>query len=465
MHHDSLCVTDAAWLPSPSPRSDIYCLSLCTCFHLRRQQSLSVLLCDYQANLDAEASLGFALGGGGSPSPSARPSGGFTGALERKLPLCCVTADTEADQPQDPLCSCCATTNFEVPRLIVESSEYNIMRDMQENEAAMAIVSGNKDIKIVIDRTEVLREHNYSVTMSQNSEFNIIEGDLIPSPTTYYIAQKYLGNGAYGMVIQCRNVTTAETVALKILQSLENIDCAQEEEVILQTMKKLHSDRFYIVRMYESFFYKEHYCLVFELLDMDLHEFKQISPGQHLQLKQISPILQQLATALDFLNSAGIIHADLKSDNIMLVDHVRQPLKVKVIDFGISFDDPEEMIGETLQTLWYSVKSCEDLMDICQDQSSEDGGHGDQVILQMSLNEVSSSSTASPAKDGSKVNAKSGNRPEDSQAKVRRSERLAAIRKITSGKTAPNRRKRMREREDSVGQNRFMGRKRIELVL
>ena len=29
---------------------------------------------------------------------------------------------------------------------------------MQENEAAMAIVSGNEDIKIVIDGTEVLRE-------------------------------------------------------------------------------------------------------------------------------------------------------------------------------------------------------------------------------------------------------------------------------------------------------------------
>ena len=29
---------------------------------------------------------------------------------------------------------------------------------MQENEAAMAIVSGNEDIKIIIDRIEVLRE-------------------------------------------------------------------------------------------------------------------------------------------------------------------------------------------------------------------------------------------------------------------------------------------------------------------
>ncbi|CAB1419468.1 unnamed protein product [Pleuronectes platessa] len=311
----------------------------------------------------------------------------------------------------------------------------------------------------------------------------------------------------------------------------EDIDFAQEEEVILQTMKKLHSDRFNIVRLYESFFYKEHYCLVFELLDMDLHKFRQISPGQHLQLKQIRPILQQLAASLVFLNSAGIIHADLKPDNIMLVDRVRQPLKL--IDFGVAFDDPEKMTGVTIQTLWYRspeilydepfsgaidvwslgciaaelsmgtplfrandeedlmrqiafairdpqhegnllphaiwprywmegrfmnspasitmshlqgsyknrlyVKSCEDLMDICRDQSSDDGGHGDQVILQMSLNEDSSSSSASPAKEGSKVNAKSGNRPEDSQATVRRSERLAAARRGTSGTTGPNR--------------------------
>ncbi|CAB1434970.1 unnamed protein product [Pleuronectes platessa] len=453
--------------------------------------------------------------------------------------------------------------------------------------------------------------------MSQNNEFNINEGDLIPSPTTYYLAQKYLGNGGFGMVIRCMNVTTGETVALKIIQSTEDIDFAQEEEVILQTMKKLHSDRFNIVRLYESFFFKEHYCLVFELLDMDLHKFIQISPGQHLQLKQIRPILQQLAASLVFLNSAGIIHADLKPDNIMLADRVRQPLKVKVIDFGVAFNDPEKMTGVTVQTLWYRspeilyeepfsgaidvwslgciaaelsmgtplfrandeddlmrqiafairdpqhegnllphafwprywmegrfmgnhplrvedaqaeywdlqcfidlmtqmlmtsqyeritpdrilqhpfvtmshlkgsyknslyVKSCEDLMDICQDQSSEDGGHGDQVILQMSLNEDSSSSTSSPAKEGSKVNAKSGNRPEDSQAKVRRSERLAAARRDTSGTTGPNRPKdskprseggnylqplgkvqvgnlaqEMREREDSVGPNRFMG--------
>ncbi|XP_034428967.1 homeodomain-interacting protein kinase 1-like [Hippoglossus hippoglossus] len=299
--------------------------------------------------------------------------------------------------------------------------------------------------------------------MSQNSELEITVGDLIPSPTTQYQAQKVLGSGYYGVVIQCRNVTTDETVALKMIKRMEDIDSAMQEEVTLQTMKALHSERFNIVRFDESFTYKGHYCHVFEHLDMDLQKFKQISPGQHLQLKQIRPILQQLATSLEFLNSAGIIHADLKPDNIMLVDHVRKPLKVKVIDFGLAFDDPEEQIGDVIQPVGYRSPEVlyrepfsgaidvwslgciaaelfmgsrlfpgsnenELLRQVAfairdpehegnflphafwprrwmearfMDPSSDDGGHGDQVILQMSLKEDASSSTASPAKERS----------------------------------------------------------------
>ena len=39
-------------------------------------------------------------------------------------------------------------------------------------------------------------------------------------------------------------------------------------------------------------------------------------------------------TALLKLKQLGLIHADLKLENIMLVDPVRQPYRVKVIDFG-----------------------------------------------------------------------------------------------------------------------------------
>ena len=61
----------------------------------------------------------------------------------------------------------------------------------------------------------------------------------------------------------------------------------------------------------------------------------------------------QLATALDFLKSKGITHGDLKSQNIMMVDHLIEPLRVKVIDFGFALSNPAECVGATIQTLPY----------------------------------------------------------------------------------------------------------------
>lgn len=53
------------------------------------------------------------------------------------------------------------------------------------------------------------------------------------------------------------------------------------------------------------------------------------------------------------MKTAGIVHADLKPENIMMVDHEHQPLKVKVIDFGLALKNPASQKGTVLQTLWY----------------------------------------------------------------------------------------------------------------
>ena len=58
----------------------------------------------------------------------------------------------------------------------------------------------------------------------------------------------------------------------------------------------------------------------------------------------------QLATALDYLSTIGIIHADLKPENIMLTG---QGMKVKLIDFGLSLHESQVEIGMVMQTVWY----------------------------------------------------------------------------------------------------------------
>ncbi|KAI3365133.1 hypothetical protein L3Q82_010117, partial [Scortum barcoo] len=57
----------------------------------------------------------------------------------------------------------------------------------------------------------------------------------------------------------------------------------------------------------------------------------------------------KLATALDSLKSIGLIHTDLKPNNIMFVDHVKKPFQVKVIDFGMAVltSEAPQMINQT----------------------------------------------------------------------------------------------------------------------
>ncbi|CAK6951973.1 homeodomain-interacting protein kinase 2-like isoform X2 [Scomber scombrus] len=72
-----------------------------------------------------------------------------------------------------------------------------------------------------------------------------------------------------------------------------------------------------------------------------------------LSLREMSPVIHQLATALSHLRSMSIIHADLKPENIMVVNRQQRPLKVKTIDFGLARNVSAAKPGLILQTIWY----------------------------------------------------------------------------------------------------------------
>lgn len=59
----------------------------------------------------------------------------------------------------------------------------------------------------------------------------------------------------------------------------------------------------------------------------------------------------QMATALQALKAMGTTHTDVKPDNIMLVDHTRRPLRVKLIDFGLAISSSNAKQSSTLQTV------------------------------------------------------------------------------------------------------------------
>uniref|UniRef100_A0A8C9ZGX3 Protein kinase domain-containing protein n=1 Tax=Sander lucioperca TaxID=283035 RepID=A0A8C9ZGX3_SANLU len=176
--------------------------------------------------------------------------------------------------------------------------------------------------------------------------------DRLSSESSDYLVLDLIGQGAFAKVAKCVKSATNETVAVKIRKKRSATE-AEEEDAILQKLRAFDPDTWHFVRWDSSFIYKAHLCQEFELLDMNLKEFVNMRHTSSLPLRDIRPILHQVATALQLLKSLGISHSDLKPENIMLVDHVRQPLKIKLIDFGSACDASKAEQGSCIQHRWY----------------------------------------------------------------------------------------------------------------
>ncbi|XP_068994805.1 homeodomain-interacting protein kinase 2-like [Embiotoca jacksoni] len=166
-----------------------------------------------------------------------------------------------------------------------------------------------------------------------------------------YKVQKVLGEGGFGKVLQCWRTDTEETVAVKIPL---HIDIDNKKEIaILKKLMCLNFDRCNIVKFFGWFHMSCGKALVFELLDICILDFiMNIDLGPFL-LSDIRVIILQMAIALEALRTVGLIHADIKVDNIMMVDHRTRPFRVKLIDFGLTMYRSKAKAGMHVQTINY----------------------------------------------------------------------------------------------------------------
>ncbi|RYR37081.1 hypothetical protein Ahy_A09g042006 isoform C [Arachis hypogaea] len=91
-------------------------------------------------------------------------------------------------------------------------------------------------------------------------------------------------------------------------------------------------DKRHCVRFLSSFKYRNHLCLVFESLNMNLREvLKKFGRNIGLRLTAVRAYAKQLFIALKHLRNCGVLHCDIKPDN-MLVNEAKNVLKL--CDFG-----------------------------------------------------------------------------------------------------------------------------------
>ena len=153
-----------------------------------------------------------------------------------------------------------------------------------------------------------------------------------------YVLKHRIGKGSFGQVVCAYDQQTMKEVAIKIIKSRRPFTLQAQTEINLlsEILQKDKSDEYNLVRMINKFVFRNHQCLVFEMLSYNLYELLKNTRFKGVSLNLIRKFSKQILHSLNFLASpeVDIIHCDLKPENILL-RHPRRSA-IKLIDFGSS---------------------------------------------------------------------------------------------------------------------------------
>ena len=160
--------------------------------------------------------------------------------------------------------------------------------------------------------------------------------DLLPARRVFgrYLLEEIAGRGGMGVVWRARDTELDRPVALKFLSDLMAADPEAIRDLKRETKRCLDLTHPYIVRVYDFAQDGPMAAIVMEFVDGEsLAKRKATAPGGCLDAAELSPLVAQLCSALDYAHfRARIVHHDLKPANLL----VTREGELKITDFGIA---------------------------------------------------------------------------------------------------------------------------------
>lgn len=167
-----------------------------------------------------------------------------------------------------------------------------------------------------------------------NCDYDNDQGSYIHIPHDHvayrYEVLKVIGKGSFGQVVKAYDHKNHMHVALKMVRNEKRFHRQAQEEVrILEHLRKQDKDNtMNIIHMLDSFTFRNHMCITFELLSINLYELIKKNKFQGFSLQLVRKFSHSLLQCLDALNRNKIIHCDMKPENVLLKQQGRSGLKV-----------------------------------------------------------------------------------------------------------------------------------------
>eukprot|EP00775_Hariotina_reticulata_P001776 gene1776-2112_t len=166
-----------------------------------------------------------------------------------------------------------------------------------------------------------------------------------------------VGEGAYGVVLKCRNKETGELVAIKKFKESDEDDIVRKttlREVKMLRMLRQNN----IVELKEAFRRKGKLYLVFEFVERTLLEVLE-SRHKGLEPEEVRQYIHQLVKAVDWCHQHNVAHRDIKPENLLISSGLPATSvgHLKLCDFGFARQLPanaaDESITDYVSTRWY----------------------------------------------------------------------------------------------------------------
>ena len=155
--------------------------------------------------------------------------------------------------------------------------------------------------------------------------------DLIGKTISHYRIVEQVGQGGMGVVYKAEDTRLLREVAIKILPSYSKIEDQKQLRFLQEARAASAQNHPNICTIYDIGAENDIHFIVMEYVEGKSLR-KILDERKRLPEEEVVSIGIQICKALSAAHSKGIIHRDIKPDNIMITEDAQ----VKVMDFGLA---------------------------------------------------------------------------------------------------------------------------------